>query len=73
MEEGLPDLITAFLSPYQDKFTVVERDGMIIACVALYPFLKDKVAELACVAVHPDYQGKNRETLNTSLNNSVKQ
>lgn len=43
-----------------EHFTVVERDGMIIACAALYPFLKDKVAELACLAVHPDYQGKDR-------------
>ena len=43
-----------------DHFTVVERDGMIIACAALYPYLQDKVAELACLAVHPDYQGKNR-------------
>lgn len=43
-----------------EHFTVVERDGMIVACAALYPYLKDKVAELACLAVHPDYQGKNR-------------
>ena len=43
-----------------DHFTVVERDGMIIACTALYPYLQDKVAELACLAVHPDYQGNNR-------------
>ena len=33
---------------------------MIIACAALYPFLHDKMAELACLAVHADYQGKNR-------------
>ena len=43
-----------------EHFTVVERDGMIIACAALYPYLQDKLAELACVAVHPDYQGNNR-------------
>ena len=43
-----------------EHFTVVERDGMIIACAALYPDLKEKVAELACLAVHPDYQGHNR-------------
>ena len=43
-----------------EHFTVVERDGMIIACAALYPDLKEKVAELACLAVHPDYQGSNR-------------
>lgn len=43
-----------------EHFTVVERDGMIIACAALYPFVNDKVAELACLAVHPDYQDQNR-------------
>ena len=43
-----------------EHFTVVERDGMIIACAALYPYLQDKVAELACLAVHPDYQRENR-------------
>lgn len=43
-----------------EHFTVIERDGMIIACVALYPYLKDKVAEIACLAVHPDYQNSQR-------------
>ncbi len=43
-----------------EHFTVVERDGMIIACAALYPYLKEQVGELACLAVHPDYQGQNR-------------
>lgn len=43
-----------------EHFTVVERDGMIIACAALYPYLQDNVAELACLAVHPDYQVNNR-------------
>ncbi len=41
-----------------DRFLVVERDGMIIACAALYPF--GKVGELACLAVHPDYRGEGR-------------
>lgn len=39
-----------------DQFTVVERDGMITACAALYPFPEKKAAELACLTVHPDYQ-----------------
>ncbi len=43
-----------------EHFTVVERDGMIIACAALYPYLKEEIGELACLAVHPDYQGQNR-------------
>lgn len=39
-----------------DNFYVVERDGSLIGCAALYP-LDDEHAEIACVAVHPDYQG----------------
>ncbi len=47
-----------------DRFTVVERDGMVIACAALYPYEKESLAELACLAVHPDYQNNRRgETL----------
>lgn len=43
-----------------DHFTVVERDGMIIACAALYPFIDEKVSELACLAVHPEYRKQGR-------------
>jgi len=43
-----------------DQFVVVERDGAVIACAALYPFPDDGLAELACVAVHPDYRGAGR-------------
>lgn len=43
-----------------DRFSVVERDGMIVACGALYPFADEQVAELACLAVHPDYQHAGR-------------
>jgi amino-acid N-acetyltransferase len=39
---------------------VVERDGMVIACAALNPFTDNNMAELACLAVHPDYQGAAR-------------
>ncbi|WP_207061575.1 amino-acid N-acetyltransferase [Motiliproteus sp. SC1-56] len=42
-----------------ERFTLVERDGAIIGCAALYPF-DDGSAELACVAVHPDYRGGER-------------
>ncbi len=41
------------------RFTVIERDGTIIACAALYP-LDDSTAELACLAVHPDYRDQGR-------------
>ncbi len=43
-----------------EYFTVQERDGMIIACAALYPFIEEKMAELACLAVHSNYHGANR-------------
>jgi len=38
------------------NFTVIERDGMIIACAALFTFAETEAAELACLAVHQDYQ-----------------
>jgi len=43
-----------------EHFIVVERDGTIIACAALYPYTDEHVAELACLAVHPDYRNANR-------------
>lgn len=43
-----------------DHFTVMERDGAIIACAALYSYPKEHVAELACLVVHPDYQDAGR-------------
>lgn len=41
-------------------FHVIERDGTIIACAALYPFAEERAAELACLAVHADYQNAGR-------------
>ena len=43
-----------------DRFSVIELDGTIIACAALYPFEKEGTAELACLVVHPDYQDSGR-------------
>ncbi len=46
------------------QFTILEKDGAILACAALYPFLDDtNMAELACVATHPDYQKAGRAGL----------
>lgn len=40
-----------------DKFVVIERDGMIIACLSLTVMPDDnELAELGCLAVHPDYR-----------------
>jgi amino-acid N-acetyltransferase len=38
------------------RFVVIERDNTAIATAALYPFPGDKLGELACVVVHPDYR-----------------
>jgi amino-acid N-acetyltransferase len=46
-----------------DRFVLTERDGLITACAALYPYPSDGMAELACVAVHPDYRAGGRGDL----------
>ncbi len=43
-----------------ERFTVLERDGTIIGCAALYPFTEDRLGELACVAMHPAYRNSGR-------------
>ena len=51
-----------------NQFLVVERDGMITACAGLYAYPEEAVAELACLAVHPDYRGAGRgDSLLTAL------
>ena len=41
-------------------FKVIERDGSIIGCAALYPHPKNRMGELACLAVHREYQNEGR-------------
>ena len=47
-----------------EQFAVIERDGMILACAALYPIPADanekRSAEIACVAVDSSYRKSNR-------------
>jgi amino-acid N-acetyltransferase len=52
------------------QFTVIERDGMIVACAALFPY-QNNIAELACVAVHEGYRNQGRA--DELLNNFEKQ
>ncbi|CAJ1943023.1 unnamed protein product [Sphenostylis stenocarpa] len=40
------------------SFIVVEREGQIIACAALFPFFEEKCAEVAAIAVSPDCRGQ---------------
>ncbi len=42
-----------------DQFSVIERDGKIIGCAALYP-VDNNTGELASLAIHPEYTGGGR-------------
>tara|TARA_R100000005_G_scaffold96294_1_gene82140 strand:+ start:3878 stop:5182 length:1305 start_codon:yes stop_codon:yes gene_type:complete len=42
------------------QFRIIERDGRIIACAALYPFPDENCGEVACIVSHPDYRGGHR-------------
>ena len=42
------------------QFRVLERDGRVIACAALYPFNGTGCGEIACIVSHPDYRGGRR-------------
>ena len=46
-----------------NDYTVLTRDDSVIACTALHIYGDEKVAELACLVVHPDYEknAKGRE------------
>ncbi|KAB7623011.1 amino-acid N-acetyltransferase [Alkalilimnicola sp. S0819] len=46
----------ALLETEIERFTVIERDGMIIGSAALSPLEGSDLGELACFAVHPDYR-----------------
>jgi len=41
-----------------EHFIVIERDQQIIGCAALYPHLAEKMGELACLAIDPNYQNQ---------------
>ena len=40
-----------------DHFVVMVRENTVVACGALYPYPEQRTAEIACIAVHPDYRG----------------
>ena len=42
------------------NYTIIERDGVVIACAALNVYAEENMAEMACVAVHPDYRNSSR-------------
>lgn len=41
-----------------DYFSVIEHDGVIFGCAALYPFPLESMAEMACLTVNPDAQAQ---------------
>lgn len=41
-----------------ERFLVLESDGVVAGCAALYPFPEAQAAELACLAVAADYRGR---------------
>lgn len=41
-----------------ERFLVLESDGVIAGCAALYPFPEEHAAELACLAVAKDFRGR---------------
>ncbi|MCF7986965.1 MAG: amino-acid N-acetyltransferase [Methylovulum sp.] len=41
-------------------YLVIDRDGLIIGCLALHPNQPRQLGVLACLAVHPKYQGSAR-------------
>lgn len=47
-----------------DLFSIIERDGMVIGCGALYPLPSETgdiyQAEIACIAIHPSYRSGSR-------------
>lgn len=43
-----------------NDYIVIERDGLIIGCTAFHPMNDKQSAEIACLAVHIDYQKSTR-------------
>jgi amino-acid N-acetyltransferase len=41
-----------------DHYTVVEHDGVIFACAALYPYPEERTGEMAALTVSPQSQGQ---------------
>jgi amino-acid N-acetyltransferase len=41
-----------------DHYTVIEHDGVIFGCAALYPYPEARTAEMSALTVSPDVQGQ---------------
>ncbi len=40
-----------------ENFTVLEHDAVIYGCATLHMFPEEQMAEMACLIVHPEWQG----------------
>ncbi len=57
-----------------NDYSVIERDGLIIACTAFHLLEKTEMAIISCLAVHTDYQHQSRgKSLFNYLINKAKQ
>jgi amino-acid N-acetyltransferase len=57
-----------------DDYQIIERDGLIIGCIALHLFPDSKAGEIACLAVHPEYRQHTRgQQLLSKATNLAKQ
>lgn len=41
-----------------ERFSVIEHDGVIFGCAALFTFAESAMGEMACLAVNPEAQGQ---------------
>lgn len=41
-------------------FTLLIRDDVILGCAALFPFVEERVAEIACLTIHDNYTKQGR-------------
>ncbi|MCL5043339.1 MAG: amino-acid N-acetyltransferase [Gammaproteobacteria bacterium] len=56
------------------QFTLIERDGALIGCAALYPLEGSTAGELACVAIDPAYRhGQRGDQLLAHIERQCKQ
>jgi amino-acid N-acetyltransferase len=43
-----------------NDYIIIERDGLVIGCIAFHLLNDNKSAEIACLAIHTDYQNSSR-------------
>jgi amino-acid N-acetyltransferase len=48
----------ALLEREMGRFVLLDHDGMVVGCAALYPFPDERAGELACLAVHPQFRNQ---------------